>query len=160
MERRGIHVMMRGASALPAIGSLVREIAPSLDLNYVILEVNDKFQYQSHPEAGEAGSMSAADARGLAAAARASGVTLVPMYNCLGHQSWKDKPGALLRSHPEFNEAPEMDATAEDFYCMSWCPNHPEVNPLVFDLFDELIDAFEAEAFHVGLDEGAPRGVR
>jgi len=153
MERRGIHVGMRGASGLPAIERLVSEIAPSLDLNYVILEVNDKFQYQSHPEAGEADSMSAADARGLAAAARANGVTLVPMYNCLGHQSWKDKSGALLRSHPEFNEAPEMDVTAKDFYCMSWCPTHPEVNSLVFDLFDELIEAFEAEAFHVGLDE-------
>ena len=153
MERRGIHVMMRDKSTLPAIESLVGEIAPSLDLNYVILEVNGNFQYQSHPEAGEANSMSAEDARGLAASAQANGIALVPMYNCLGHQSWKEKPAALLRSHPEFNEAPDMDATAKDFFCMSWCPNHPEVNPLVFDLFDELLEAFEADSFHVGLDE-------
>ena len=75
------------------------------------------------------------------------------MYNCLGHQSWREKAAALLRAHPEFNEAPELDATAKDFYCMSWCPSHPDVNPIVFDLFDELIDAFEANAFHVGMDE-------
>ena len=36
---------------------------------------------------------------------------------------------------------------------MSWCPNHPEVNGIVFDLFDELLDAFEASAFNVGMDE-------
>ncbi len=153
MERRGIHVMMGDRSKLPAAQSLIGEIAPSLDLNWVILEVNGHFQYQSHPEASEPDSMSAADARGLAGAARANGITLVPMYNCLGHQSWKDKPGALLRSHSEFDEAPDLDATAEDFYCMSWCPNHPELNLLLFDLFDELVEAFEAEALHVGMDE-------
>ena len=153
MERRGIHVMMAGRPALPAVERLVRHIAPALDLNYVILEVNGHFQYKTHPEASEPDSMAAADAKALAQAARENGIELVPMYNCLGHQSWKDKPAALLRSHPEFNEAPEMDATAEDFYCMSWCPNHPDVNPLLFDLFDELLEAFEAKAFHVGMDE-------
>jgi len=153
MERRGIHVMMRGQPNLAAVQSLVGEIAPSLGLNHVILEINGHFDYKSHPEAAEPDSLTVADARGLAAAARAKGITLTPMYNCLGHQSWKEKAAALLRSHPEFNEAPEMDATAKDFYCMSWCPNHPDVNPLVFDLFDELIDAFKADAFHVGMDE-------
>jgi hypothetical protein len=153
MERRGIHVMMRDRSKLPAVDRLVRETAPSLGLNWVIVEVNGHFQYQSHPEASEPDSMSASDAQDLAQTARANGVDLVPMYNCLGHQSWRDKPGALLRAHPEFNEAPDLDATAEDFYCMSWCPNHPDVNALLFDLFDELLEAFQAKAFHVGLDE-------
>jgi len=153
MERRGIHVMARGRTHLASLERLIGEIAPSLDLNRVIVEVNGHFQYASHPEAAEADSLSAGDAGRLAELARGRGIELVPMYNCLGHQSWREKPGALLRSHPEFNEAPELDATAEDFYCMSWCPNHPEVNPLVFDLFDELLKAFEAEAFHVGMDE-------
>jgi hypothetical protein len=158
MERRGIHVMMRDRSKLPAVDRLVRETAPSLGLNWVIVEVNGHFQYQSHPEASEPDSMSASDAQDLAQTARANGVDLVPMYNCLGHQSWRDKPGALLRAHPEFNEAPDLDATAEDFYCMSWCPNHPDVNALLFDLFDELLEAFQAKAFHVGLSGGPARG--
>ncbi len=145
--------MMGDRSKLPAVARLVGEIAPSLGVNWVIVEVNGHFQYQSHPEASEPDSMSAAEARELAQTARKTGVELVPMYNCLGHQSWREKPAALLRAHPEFNEAPDMDATAEDFYCMSWCPNHPDVNPLLFDLLDELIGAFEAKAFHVGMDE-------
>ncbi len=153
MERRGIHVMMGDRSKLSAVERLVREIAPSLYLNHVILEINGYLQYGSHPEVSEPNSMTASDARALAEAARENRIELVPMYNCLGHQSWRDKPGALLRAHPEFNEAPDMDATAEGFYCMSWCPNHPDLNPLLFDLFDELVEAFEAKAFHVGMDE-------
>jgi len=153
MERIGIHVTTNGRSSLAALKRLLGEVAPALGFNWVIAEVNGHFAYQSHPEAAEADSLSADDARGLAQLARENGINLVPMYNCLGHQSWRDKPAALLRTHPEFNEAPDMDATAEGFYCMSWCPNHPDVNPLVFDLFDELLDAFEANAFHVGLDE-------
>jgi hypothetical protein len=97
--------------------------------------------------------MDAEDAHRLAELAREKGVHLVPQYQCLGHQSWREDTGALLRAHPEFNEAPDLDPSARGFYCMSWCPNHPNLNPLIFDLFDELLEAFEADAFHVGMDE-------
>ncbi len=153
MDRIGIHVMVNGRPDVAALERLVGEIAPSLGFNWVIAEINGHFRYSSHPEAAEADPIEAEDAGRLAKTARDSGVSLVPMYNCLGHQSWREKPGALLRAHPEFNEAPDLDPTAEGFYCASWCPSHPDVNPLVFDLFDELIDAFEASAFHVGMDE-------
>jgi hypothetical protein len=38
-----------------------------------------------------------------------------------------------------------------NFY--SWCPNRPGVYEIVFDLMDELIEAFEAKSLHVGMDE-------
>jgi hypothetical protein len=142
-----------GASSVPALERLVGEIAPSLGLNWVIVEVDSGFQYASHPECADSDVITKEDARKLAALARDKNIQLVPQYQCLGHQSWRENTGALLRAHPEFNEAPEMDTTAEGFYCMSWCPNHPGLNAIVFDLFDELIDAFEAKAFHVGMDE-------
>ena len=153
MERIGIHVMGGEKASLPALEQLIGDVAPALGMNWVIVEVNGNFAYQSHPEAAAKDPMTAADACQLVRLARSNGIQLVPMYNCLGHQSWKDRPGPLLRAHPEFNEAPEMDATAKDFYCMSWCPSNPAVNALVFDLFDELLDAFNARAFHVGMDE-------
>ncbi|UCC69521.1 MAG: family 20 glycosylhydrolase [Armatimonadota bacterium] len=153
MERRGVHVMFNGQRNLAALERLIGEIMPSLGMNWIIVEVNGHYQYASHPEVSEPDGIGKKEARRLAKMARDNGVNLVPMYNCLGHQSWKDKPAALLRSHPEFNEAPDVDATAKEFYCMSWCPNHPEVNPIVLDLFDELLEGFEAKAFHVGMDE-------
>jgi len=40
-----------------------------------------------------------------------------------------------------------------NIYCRSWCPQNPEVNKVVFALVDELVNAFEATAFHAGMDE-------
>jgi hypothetical protein len=153
LPRRGIHVSAGGEDAVPALEQLIGEVAPALGLNWVIVEINGGFQYTSHPECADESPMTKASAQKLAALARTKSIELVPMYNCLGHQSWHADVGALLRAHPEFNEAPELDATAEDFYCMSWCPNHPDVNKVVFDLLDELLDAFSPNAFNVGMDE-------
>ena len=153
LPRRGIHVSAGGEAAVPALEQLIGEVAPALGLNWVIVEINGGFQYTSHPECADESPMMKASAQKLAALARTKSIELVPMYNCLGHQSWHADVGALLRAHPEFNEAPDLDATSEDFYCMSWCPNYPGLNKVVFDLFDELIDAFQAKAFHVGMDE-------
>jgi hypothetical protein len=132
VQRRGIHVEARGRGSVPALERLVTEVAPALGLNWVIAEVNGHFEYASHPEASEPDPMTHEEARRLARMAKDGGVQLVPMYNCLGHQSSGPRVGALLRAHPEFNEAPDLDPTAEDFYCASWCPTHPEVNALVF----------------------------
>lgn len=153
MQRIGLHVECRGKASIPAAERLITELAPQLGFNWIILEINGGFAYASHPEAAEPDPMEVSDARRLAGLARARDLHLVPMYNCLGHQSWKEHVGALLRSHPEFDEAPEIDPKSEGFYCKSWCPNHPQLSPLLFDLFDELLDAFDAAAFHVGMDE-------
>ena len=153
LPRRGIHVMSGNRSNMPALERLVGGVAPALGLNWVILEVDNSFQFANHPECAEPDPLTKDDARKLAALARYKGIQLVPQYQCLGHQSWRQDLGALLRAHPEFNEAPDLDPKAEGFYCMSWCPNHPDLNPLLFDLFDDLLDAFQAKALHVGMDE-------
>ncbi len=155
MERIGIQVGGGSKSSLPALERLIAEVAPALGLNWVLLTAaGHSFAYRTRPEVVEPDAMDAADARRLSKLARESGINLLPGYNCLGHQSFRDKPGALLRAHPEFNEAPDMDMNAfrfDNFY--SWCPNHPGVYPLVFDLLDELLDAFQPQSFHVGMDE-------
>jgi len=154
MERRGIHVTLGTKSTLPHVERLLTELAPALGVNWLLLEVDNHFAYQSHPEVAEPDSIGAADAHRLARLARDKGIRLVPEYNCLGHQSFREKPGALLRAHPEFNEAPDMDMDQFQFdNFFSWCPNNPDVYRVVFDLIDELLDAFEADAFHVGMDE-------
>ncbi|HKI68508.1 MAG TPA: family 20 glycosylhydrolase, partial [Verrucomicrobiae bacterium] len=38
-------------------------------------------------------------------------------------------------------------------YLRSWCPQNPQVNQVVFDLIGEIAAAFDADAFHVGMDE-------
>ncbi|MCC6444248.1 MAG: family 20 glycosylhydrolase [Armatimonadetes bacterium] len=152
MKMRGIHLYLTGSS-LPAVESIVTELAPRLRLNQLIVEINYHFQYKSHPEVAEEGAVSREDCRRLAELGKKNFVRVIPMLNCLGHQSWADKTAKLLKAHPEFDETPNLPANNPDIYCRSWCPNHPDVNKVVFDLFDELIEAFQADAFHVGMDE-------
>ncbi len=59
----------------------------------------------------------------------------------------------MLRAHPEFDETPGKYPNNEGIYCRSYCPLHPAVHDVLFDLIDELADACQADAFHVGMDE-------
>jgi hypothetical protein len=55
----------------------------------------------------------------------------------------------LTSKWPAKYEWPNPDG----LYCKSYCPLHPKVHEVVFGLLDELCDAFEADAFHAGMDE-------
>jgi len=88
------------------------------------------------------------------------GIRIVPQINLLGHQSWAGGIGNLLKEYPEFDETPSVlmpekyEWPNEDgLYCKSYCPLHPGVHKIVFELVDELLDVFEASDFHAGLDE-------
>jgi hypothetical protein len=59
----------------------------------------------------------------------------------------------LLTKYPELDLTPGAFANNEGIYCREWDPINPKTNEIVFALIDELIEAFEAKAFHVGMDE-------
>lgn len=153
----GVHVFTPVHADLPILKRAIAEIWAPSGVNTLVIEMNYKFAYQSHPELapenGEA--ITKDDARDLAAFCRQHGVRIIPQFNCLGHQSWGTSGGTLplLLKYPEFDETPAIPQHSPDIYCRSWCPLHPGVNPIVFALIDELIDAFQPEAFHVGMDE-------
>ncbi|MBM4094323.1 MAG: glycoside hydrolase, partial [Planctomycetes bacterium] len=131
---------------------LVADALAPLGFNVLVMEVGYNFQFQSHPELQTSG-LNKAQARELVAVCREHGIRLIPLMNCLGHQSWGPKPGVLLAKYPQFDETPGIPHDDKGIYCREWCPSHPDVNKIVFELMDELLDAFDADAFHVGLDE-------
>jgi hypothetical protein len=153
MSRRGFHFLVKSRKELPDFESIITEYMPRLRLNELILEINYHYEYESHPEVREEECWTAEDCRRLKRLADANCVKIIPMINCLGHQSWADETFQLLRAHPEFDETPEIPLNNKEIYCRSWCPHHPEVNGLIFDLIDEIVDVFEADAFHAGMDE-------
>ncbi len=134
------------AEQLPALAKL--------GINCLFLEVNYGFEYQSHPElrAGERVITKAGAAR-FAEACRANGIELVPQFQCLGHQSWAKNTHPLLTKYPELDLTPGAFPENEGIYCREWDPMNPRVNEIVFALMDELAGAFDAKAFHVGMDE-------
>lgn len=78
---------------------------------------------------------------------------MVPQFQCLGHQSWKEHTSPLLTKYPELDLTPGAFPDNKKIYCREWDPLNPKTNEIVFPLIDELIDAFDAKAFHVGMDE-------
>lgn len=122
-------------------------------VNLIVVEVGYNYRYKSHPELASYYGLSYKYARKISAKAKELGIELVPEIDCLGHQSWAETTGTLLSVYPQFDETIGLYPSNTGIYCRSWCPLNTDVNPVIFDLMDELIDAFDADAFHVGMDE-------
>ncbi|HVW16011.1 MAG TPA: family 20 glycosylhydrolase [Mucilaginibacter sp.] len=136
------------------------ELAPRV--NTLILRVDYNYEYKSHPELRDSAALSKHDAKNILEACKKNGIAIIPQINLLGHQSWAAKNNKLLQVYPEFDETPwvPMPAAkdykwpnADNLYCRSYCPLHPGVHKVIFDLVDEIMDVFEAKAFHAGMDE-------
>jgi len=129
-------------------------------VNLLILRIDYNFQYSSHPELSDADALSAEQVKRLVEKAKSNNIRLIPQVNLLGHQSWAGTTHNLLRIFPEFDETPHVKMPEkykwpndDGLYCKSYCPLHPDVHEVVFDLVDEILDVFEADAFHAGMDE-------
>ena len=135
------------------------ELAPR-HVNTLILRVDYNYQFKSHPELRDSIALSKKDVKKIVKVCRENGINLIPQINLLGHQSWANKVDNLLRVYPEFDETPWVKMpknykwpNEDGLYCKSYCPLHPEVHKVVFALIDEIMEVFEANAFHAGMDE-------
>jgi len=150
---RGVHFLSPGRDGLPILLRAIDERLAPMGVNVILYEINYGYEFESHPELRAGVALSREDVKALLAVCRKHNIRLIPQFNCLGHQSWAQTTFPLLSRYPEFDETPWVPADNKGIYCRSWCPLHPDVNPIIFALMDELIEAFEADAFHVGLDE-------
>jgi hypothetical protein len=138
---------------------IAKELAPR-QVNTLILRVDYGYQYETHPELRDANPLSKDDVKKLVLACKQNNMRIIPQVNLLGHQSWANKTGKLLQVYPDFDETPWVKMpeqykwpNADNLYCKSYCPLHPNVHKVVFDIMDEICDAFETNAFHAGMDE-------
>ncbi len=150
---RGLHVSAPKPDELPDCLRFIREALPKEGVNVLVVEFGYRYRFTRRPEVADPDALSRDDIKSIVDACRAAGVRLVPQINLLGHQSWAKTTFGLLKAHPEFDETPGKYPGNEGIYCRSYCPLHPEVHNVVFDLMDELAEACEADAFHVGMDE-------
>lgn len=135
------------------------ELAPR-QVNLLILRVDNNYQFQTHPELRDSIALSFEDVGKIVDACRRHQIRVIPQINLLGHQSWGNKTGKLLTIYPEFDETPEITMpavyqwpNADSLYCKSYCPLHPALHKVIFDVIDELCDVFRTSAFHAGMDE-------
>ncbi|GAB4239350.1 MAG: family 20 glycosylhydrolase [Acidobacteriota bacterium] len=150
---RGLHLSAPDKEDVPLLVSFIEEDLPREGVNVLVLEIGYGFRFPSHPELAAEGALDAGDVRALLRAARSRDIRLIPQLNCLGHQSWAEHTFPLLVKYPEFDETPGQYPNNEGIYCRSYCPLHPDVHRVVFALIDDLVTAFDAKDFHVGMDE-------
>jgi hypothetical protein len=150
---RGLNLGAPKPDELPLVLKFIREVLPKAGVNVLVLEFDYRYQYKSHPEVIDADALSEEQVKQIVAACHDAGVRLIPLINQLGHQSWAAQTFGLLRAHPEFDETPGKYPGNQGIYCRSYCPLAPGLHNVVFDLIDELANACQADAVHVGMDE-------
>jgi N-acetyl-beta-hexosaminidase len=157
---RGFSIAAPMPSEVNAFVKFIKEELAPRNINTLILRVDFNYQYESHPELREDTALSKSDVKKIVAICKQSGIHIIPQINLLGHQSWASKTGKLLAVYPQFDETPWVKMpekyewpNEDELYCKSYCPLHPEVHKVVFDLMDEICDVFETDAFHAGMDE-------
>lgn len=151
---RAVHLLSYDTDAdLDALGANLETLAKQ-GINVIILEVDYNFAFKSHPELRRGKNPITRDgARRFAALCKKLNIRLIPEFQSVGHQSWKQETFPLLTVYPQFDLTPGAFPNNENIYCREWDVLNPEVWRVVFDLLDEIIDAFRADALHVGMDE-------
>lgn len=142
------------------------ELAP-MGVNTLFLRIDYAYEFETYPEMAGKNALSKADIKKIVAVCKQDHIRLIPLVDLLGHQSWAGTPGRLLEVFPEFDETPYIPLPQDpetakrkpnglydgDLYCKSYCPLHPDVHKVVFSLLGEIIDVFETDALHAGMDE-------
>jgi len=160
MPVRGLAVAAPRIEAVDDFVTFIdQELAPA-HFNMLILRVEYNYAYESHPELRDKNPLSKADVKKLVNVCRKHNIQLIPLLDLLGHQSYRTNLGTLLRVYPEFDETPNIpmptvwqSPNPDGFIMKSYCPRHPDVHTVVFHLIDELMDVFESDYFHAGMDE-------
>jgi N-acetyl-beta-hexosaminidase len=124
---------------IPDIEYLKETISKAADykFNTLILMVDAKVIYKSHPELTRPGSITMEKLSGVVAYAKRLGFDVIPHLELLTHQEYFFKsvyPSLLINVH-------------------TYDPYKEEVYKITADLMDELIEVFKPKHFHIGHDE-------
>ena len=110
-------------------------------LNAVSFELEDKFEYPSHPVIGAPGAYTSAQMQELVDYGLARHIQIIPNVQAPAHMCY-------VLKHPEF-----ADLCCDGSNYMS-CMDDPKVRQLIFDMYDDLCKATRGvKYFHVSTDE-------
>ena len=157
---RGLSIAVPAPTQVDSFITFINKELGPRKINRIILRVDYNYRYKSHPELINENALSTEQVKLIVNASKKNNIKIIPQINLLGHQSWANKPGKLLQVYPQFDETPNVKMpekyewpNADNLYCKSYCPLHPDVHRIIFELIDEICEVFEADAFHAGMDE-------
>ena len=133
----------------------IEEVVAPAGVTHVTVTLYYGFDYPSHPEIVERGKpyTTVAMARRFAEVCHRNGITVVPEIDVPGHQSdiYRDSlpaPKGMIRAYPDMEEP-----WGEGHSTRSVCTRHPRLRPILHDMIDDLMDAFDTKVIHAGFDE-------
>ena len=148
---RGFCIGAPSVENVDEFAAFINEYLVADGVNTLILRIEYNYKFKSHPELIGTNPYSEEDVKKLVEVCKKNNIKLIPQINLFGHQSWHSTPGKLLEVYPEFDETPNIKLpepgtykwpNPDGLYCKSYCPLHPEVHQIVFDLVDEICDGF------------------
>ncbi len=151
-DHKWIELNLPKPENVDAFCAFIHERLVPAKIEALLLLVSYQFRFPSHPECVMRDPISPADARKIGDACRSAGIRLVPMMNFFGHQSPTpgDPDGGVLVPYPQFDESADIDQLP---HYRSFCPQSEGLLPILYDLMDDVIDAFDVCDFHIGCDE-------
>lgn len=153
----GFHTRFADHDSLEGLLNLIEKGLAPQGINALILEFNPGYSFRCFPEFST-GTVTYEDCVRIRTVCEANGIKAFPLFQCLSHQSdhmKSTRPWPLLKAHPEFCETPDIpdDAHWPAFYVHSWCPSNDDIYQYVFPMMDEMIEAFQTDVLHIGMDE-------
>ena len=149
------HTRIHAHEAAQAMCRFIESGLAPLGFNTLILELNPGYTFQSFPEFST-GTLCRQDIKEILHVCREHDIKLIPLFQCLSHMSnYGGKPWPLFEAHPEFLERRNVSPQAKwpEIYCHSWCCEAEEIYDYIFPMMDEIIDDFETDIMHIGMDE-------
>ncbi len=101
----------------------------------------------AHPDNGDGDVLTQQEVAELINYCQFRGLDVYPEVPTLSHSDY------ICYAHPEIAER------KEDPYPDSYCPNHPDTYPIVFDILEEVIEVFKPKMVNIGHDEMYSIGV-
>ena len=95
-----------------------QELAPR-KVNTLIVQMEYHYQFKSHPELIDSFALSKSDIKKIVAVCRKNNIRVIPQIDLLGHQSWANHTGKLLKVYPQFDETPDIKMPVD--LCMAQC---------------------------------------
>lgn len=157
---RGFCISAPAPEEVDSFVTFITDVLAPRGVNTLVLRVDFRYQFKTHPELIDEGALTTAEVTKIVNACQKAHIRLIPSIDLLGHQSWAGHLGKLLSAYPQFDETPWIKMPAhykwpnpDNLYCKSYCPLAPGLHKILFEVIDELCDAFHSDAFHAGMDE-------
>ena len=174
---RGVHLFIPPRKSIPFFKRLIKYVLAPMRMNTIFIQVTAGMKFDRRPEIneawvkaneiarrglappvphGEVGGgryISKDEVREIVKYAREYGFEIIPEIQSLSHVTY------LTLAYPEIAEdRGEISEIAPYSHC--YCPLHPEVYKIVFDMIDEVVEVFKPLRYvHMGHDEVYALGI-